>query len=737
MKNILSLALMLLFSGLLIFPARATTISGVKTLAPPSTLGSQQEEEAEPEGKTTQSKDTSPVPTKPVPALPGKTVSPTLPTTKLPATKTPTGKLPAPRKPSLLKPGGQKSPLGQRPQPQLKPLLTKPGMMKPGVKGATSVAGITVGKMRGTNEAALVVRGKGLTGITSALLFLNNRPVADVTLKRGKASDSSLKISMTSRKGGLVNKGTAGPGNYELRLRAGLQEFKLFTPIGPAAARSKLSGLQPTVKTATVSGARAPGIAQQAAEEEEPAEPAAPAVPDLVITNIAQDPPNPLEGQSWRFEVSIMNQGGATAVIPQGYDVMAHNAAGSWMGISKNSAITIAPGQTYVATQYPGNAPSGSNPVTFKADPENIINEIDENNNQLTGNYTETPTQGPPDLVITNISVSSANPTIQGFNLNVTVENQGAGVVDLQGTQNALIGSINSDNILLEGMMNMLPGESRTYTCSAVRLAPGPFDWTIKVDPENRISEANENNNTMTVSGTITGDPSTSPDLAITAINQVPPNPLEGQSWRFEVSIMNQGSTNAFIPKGYDYMAHNASGSWVGITGGSNITIAPGQTFNGIQYPGNAPSGTNQVTFKVDPENALNETNEANNQLTASYTVTVPQGQADLVITDISLNTANPTVMGFSLNVTVENQGVGVVDIQGGETALLRTVGTDNIELKGVLNLTPGQSRTFTCNAVRLSPGPFNWTIKVDPDGRITEPNEANNTMSVAGTISY
>ena len=225
MRTILPLCLIFIFSAVLISPAQATTISGVKTLTTPTVMGTQQQE-TESEGKTTQTKDASPAPAKPGPALPGKTVSPVLPTTRLPATKTPTSKMVVSPKPGLLAPGAPKSPLGQRVQPQMKqPLLTKPGMMKPGVKGATSVSGVTVGKMQGPKEAALLVRGKGLGGITSALLFLNNRPVGDVTLKRGLASDTSLKISMTSSKGALVNKGTAGPGNYELRLRAGMQEF--------------------------------------------------------------------------------------------------------------------------------------------------------------------------------------------------------------------------------------------------------------------------------------------------------------------------------------------------------------------------------------------------------------------------------------------------------------------------------------------------------------------------------
>ncbi len=92
-------------------------------------------------------------------------------------------------------------------------------------------------------------------------------------------------------------------------------------------------------------------------------------------------------------------------------------------------------------------------------------------------------------------------------------------------------------------------------------------------------------------------------------------------------------------------------------------------------------------------------------------------------------------LQGFGVSVTVENQGAGTVNVQGTETTLISTMGTNNILQKGALSLTQGQSRTFNCYAVRLAAGTFNWTIKVDPDNRVSESNDNNNTQVISLTI--
>jgi len=222
------------------------------------------------------------------------------------------------------------------------------------------------------------------------------------------------------------------------------------------------------------------------------------------------------------------------------------------------------------------------------------------------------------------------------------------------------------------------------------------------------------------------------PDLIVTEIVQDPPNPLRGESWHFKVKIKNIGNANAFFPRGIKIIAHNAQGSFSGVTDNMNITIAPGQTLTKIQYPGVNKSGTFPVTFKVDPENAVDESNENNNTKVGSYTVRNTQGLPDLIITSLTTDPAVPTTQGFFLNVTIKNRGTGVVNLQGGLKFIIKSVNTNTIALKGILMLSPGQSRSVKCYATHLSKGTFTWTIKVDPDNHIMESDENNNTKDIS-----
>ena len=395
-----------------------------------------------------------------------------------------------------------------------------------GVSQDTKVTGVKTVKMLSDRQAKIIVTGQRLNKVTSAILFLNNRRVTDVTVKRDSGSSANaLKFTIQSQKTRLKNTGTARRGNYELRLRAGTKELKALTPLAKVTGVARPPRQQTTGKsTAPAPGKRSPLVVgkkpskpmaigsfkprtgspegQESGSEQSTPEPSTPSVPDLVITNIVQNPPNPIQGQSWKFEVTIQNQGTGNAFIPNGYEYMAHNVSGSFNGIQKGSNLTLAPGQSITGIQYPGNYTPGTHPVTFKVDPENVVNESNEANNQTTGSYTVTATQGQPDLVITNVTVDP-NPTIQGFGVSVTVENQGAGTVNIQGTETTLISTIGTDNILQKGILSLAPGQSRTIITDAVRLNPGTFNWTIKVDPDNRVSESNDNNNTQVISLTI------------------------------------------------------------------------------------------------------------------------------------------------------------------------------------------------------------------------------------------
>jgi len=341
-------------------------------------------------------------------------------------------------------------------------------------------------------------------------------------------------------------------------------------------------------------------------------------LPDLIITDIVQDPPNPIPNQSWRFLVTLKNQGTANAFFPKGTKYMANKEGNSWNGITWDSDITIPPGGTFTGLKYVGVNATGNYTITFKADPDNTIVESSKNNNEKTINYSIA-AAGLPDLIIESISLASPQPTVEGFNLNVVVKNIGSGAVSLSNL--VIIRTVGSDNIEKVGDLHLMPGASTNFVCSAVRLMPGPATWTLIVDPLNKVSESDKSNNTKTIALNIAGQNDARPDLIVTEIALDPPAPRYTDSWRFLVKIKNQGKISAFFPTGTNYMALKEGNSWNGQTLGSDITIPPGGTFEGVKYHNYPSAGNYNATFKADPDNVVIESDKTNNEKTFSFTL--------------------------------------------------------------------------------------------------------------------
>lgn len=439
----------------------------------------------------------------PAPALPGaKSTSPVAPAVS-PAVKT----SPPARSPVVKSPAARIVPVGKTATPQLRPMLTKPGGLVPGMKGGASVSGVTVGKMQGSQQAELLVRGKGLNKVTSAMLFLNNRPVPNVSLRRGLATDSNLKISLNDPAGKLKNNKTAKPGNYELRLRVGMEEIKVLTPLGTilSPAPINMAGLdkmkdikmsKPGVNLNTESSGGSQGSSGTPTDG-----------PDLIVSSIGQSVTNPVEGQGFNFVFEIKNQGNWAANFPYNTKLIESSLdQNSWVGsMGSGGSINLQPGQIYTVTQHAGQAVAGTNPVWVRVDPENAITESNESNNETQGSYTvlAPQVQGPADLVITNITTNPATPSVvTGFKVRVDFENRGGTAVSF--TQNSnFIKTIGSNNVLRKGYGLMHPGYSGYTEIWASNIVPGPFSWTVMIDPDNLVQESDESNNTMSISGTI------------------------------------------------------------------------------------------------------------------------------------------------------------------------------------------------------------------------------------------
>ena len=235
-----------------------------------------------------------------------------------------------------------------------------------------------------------------------------------------------------------------------------------------------------------------------------------------------------------------------------------------------------------------------------------------------------------PDLVVTSCVFTPASAPQGAQNISVEVHYRNAGNANAviysglavwQLTGPASVGGVGGANV--NAAYDIPPGVARF---GGVRwpqlgnLTPGTYAFTAMVEPDNRVEEANESNNQMPCSLTITAPPSRS-DLVISSMTLNPAQPSTNSAFNLEVTIRNQGEGPAVIPPS-TYILSGAphAGSALEYNGstlnpGGTKTYLMGATGDGAQR------GTRTWTIRLDPNSRVPETNESNNEGTISVTV--------------------------------------------------------------------------------------------------------------------
>jgi glucan endo-1,3-alpha-glucosidase len=230
---------------------------------------------------------------------------------------------------------------------------------------------------------------------------------------------------------------------------------------------------------------------------------------DLVVTNISMSPSNPLPGQAVTFSAVVKNQG--SAATPEGGIIGALFSVDGIGTVWSSSYSAPAAGASMTLTangSASGNvtwaAFAGNHSVEAYVDDVNRIPESIESNNKLSQSFT-VPVSGTPDLVVTNVSWTPANPLPgQAITFNATIKNQG-GVPTADGTIVGVLFTIdNKSTVWSSSYSSLAAGGSMTLTANGS--ASGISTWpavsgnhTVEAfaDDVNRIAEGNEANNKL------------------------------------------------------------------------------------------------------------------------------------------------------------------------------------------------------------------------------------------------
>jgi len=286
----------------------------------------------------------------------------------------------------------------------------------------------------------------------------------------------------------------------------------------------------------------------------------------------------------------------------------------------------------------------GIHNITAIIDPEDQIAESSEDNNESSGQCMVT-SFALPDLNASNLEIPSPTYVNDNYQLNVTINNTGTSAASNFNVK------LFENNVLVNTQIvtNLNPGSSIILIFNWTPVSIGERLLKVEVDQDDEVPESDENNNNIT--GTVTIILKL-PDLVVESINN-PSNIEIGTTYPVTVTIKNNGPGNS-------------SGGSVSLYNGSTLlgTQMLGTINSGDSYQFNynwTPSlvGENNLRAHVDPENAVQEVNENNNQLTKMVVV------KDIDVKNVFMVSDNPgtAVLNMAAH-DVLNMFPGMVSIQ-------------------------------------------------------------------------
>lgn len=270
-------------------------------------------------------------------------------------------------------------------------------------------------------------------------------------------------------------------------------------------------------------------------------------------------------------------------------------------------------------------------------------------------------------------------------------------------------------------------------------LQPGVHELKIIVDPDDRISELDESNNILITSLTLLPALPQLPELAPKSLIVTPASPIEQGPGTVTAEIMNTGTRPA---EGFDieFSVREAGRlRWnpipCAVNCANNSLNPQAELTTQAQLPALAP-GTYEVRVLIDPQRRIQELDKENNEMVTRFRVIMPR-KPDLAITQLAFDPASLTAypgQPVRMLFTIENIGDAPVSPSEAQCAYRRledfATSPTIFEQVSVPALLPGERATKECRAVIARPGFYELTVTVDPQNRIEEQNEANNTVS-------
>jgi len=238
-------------------------------------------------------------------------------------------------------------------------------------------------------------------------------------------------------------------------------------------------------------------------------------------------------------------------------------------------------------------------------------------------------------------------------------------------------------------------------------------------------------------------------DLVAESLTITPPSPRLGQNCFIQVKVKNNSSYNLYTLTGMNFLRNFPDFS---ISQASSTT----PSLNNVIYSGDylywgyegqfTVNGEKQLSFTIDPDDALGESDLANN--TISKTINVYYASdTDLAIDSIDFS-VDEIIVGQPLDITIGVKNTGQTSLTDASGLAQSSFGFDlpNFEY-GISDLTadpyptlvapfnPSDIFHYLLHGVFIKPGDFNLVFTINKDKRLVEYNSANNATTTLARV--
>jgi YVTN family beta-propeller protein len=486
--------------------------------------------------------------------------------------------------------------------------------------------------------------------------------------------------------------------------------------------------------------------------------------PDLIVTAVTPASGTVSASGTLAVSNSVKNQGivaAGSSVVGFRLSVNSTYGDGDDIAIVTTRTInTLAAGATSTASTtltIPNTTPPGTYYVCAKADSAGAVAELDETNNTLCSGATVIVPQS--DLIV---SVASTTATILApggsLTLSNTVQNTGgfpAGsfTVAFHLSSNTTFGD--GDDVAFtttRSVTSLASGATNTATTGLTIPAAAPLGTyyiCVMADSASTVGESNETNNSLCTSTTVQV---TRPDLIMTAVTPNASTVNQGAALSVTNTVQNQGllTTGVSFRVGFHLSTNTTYGDGDDVAIATTRTVtalaagASSSATTSLTIPATTPPGDYYVCAMGDSLAQVVETDETNNTLCSSGTVSVPP--ADLVMTAAS-TTATTVNKGanFSLSNGVKNQGgskAGAFVVafhlstnttygDGDDVVITQTRSITSL----AIGATSSASTTLTVPS-STSSGTYYVCANADSNNTVAEGDETNNPRCTTTTIN-